>query len=223
MRALTVLLAVLAVPAAAQTFTPPDGCRLEMTVQLASCRVAQHYRCDGDAPGDQRVAYFAEDGGPVHLSHIDAETRWLESRDLPAGPVEWLAEEPDPASLATLLATGRDDYDFWTRSSDGLHLRHQGYDQLTGEIVRIDGIDLLATAFSVTTSTGDGIPVYTRKGGQFVSPDHGRFYGGREEWRDWSGAIGSSDETPRGFALPGQPGFGALAPLYGCRLQLARF
>ena len=220
MRAALILLA-LAAPASGQTFTPPDGCRLEMTVQLASCRVAQHYRCDADAPGDQRVAYFTETGGPVHLSHIDVETRWLESRDLPSGPVEWLAEEPDAASLATLLATGRDDYDFWTRTSDGLHLRHQGHDRLTGEVVRIDGIDLLATEFSVTTSTGDGTPVYTRKGGQFVSPDHGRFYGGREEWRDWSGATGTSDDSPRGFALPGDPGFGALVPVYGCDLQVA--
>ena len=217
---MTVLLA-LAAPASAQTFTPPEGCRLEMTVQLASCRVAQHYRCDFDPQGDQRVAYFTETGGPVHLSHIDAETRWLETRDPLSGLIETLAEEPDAASLSVLLATGRDDYDFWIVTSDGLRLHHQGHDRLTGEVVRIDGIDLLATAFSVTTSTEDGTPVYTRKGGQFVSPDHGRFYGGREEWRDWSGATGTGDDSPRGFALPGDPGFGALVPVYGCDLQVA--
>ena len=34
-------------------------------------------------------------------------------------------------------------------------------------------------------------------------------------------STGTTDDTPRAFARPGQPGFGALAPLFGCRLQVA--
>ena len=221
MRVLTVLLAILPAPLAAQGWTPPAGCKLDMTVQLASCRVAQHYRCKADAPGDQRVAYFDESGGPIHLSHIDSETRWIESRDPASGLAEYLAEEPDAASLSTLLATGWDDYDFWTRTSDGLDLHYQGHDRLTGAVVTVDGVDLLVTEFAVTTRTADGTLIHARSGGQFVSPDHGRFYGGPEEWRDWSGATGTEDESPRAFAFPDQPGFGALTPIFGCRLEVA--
>ncbi len=215
------LMIFVAMPVAAQPYAPPEGCTLEMTVQLASCRVAQHYRCAADAPGDQWVAYFTESGGPVHVSRIDAETRWMETSDPQTGLTEMLAEEPDAASLSTLLAEGHDDYDFWTRSSDGLHLRYQGFDRLTGETVRVDGVELLVTEFHVATTAEDGTLVYTREGGQFVSPAHRRFYGGREEWVDWTGATGISDDTPRAFARPGQPGFGSLTPLFGCRLQVS--
>lgn len=222
MRYLLAFLAVsAAAPVAAQTYVPPEGCRLEMTVQLASCRVAQHYRCAGDREGDQWVAYFTESGGPVHVSRIDAETRWMETSDPPTGLTEVLDAEPDAASLSTLLAEGRDDYDFWTRTSDGFRLHYQGFDRLTGASIRVDGVELLVTEFSVTTTAEDGTLIYTRKGGQYVSPVHGRFYGGREEWVDWTGATGTTDDTPRAFARPGQPGFGALAPLFGCRLQVA--
>lgn len=221
MRYLPACLMLCAAPAFAQGYAPPAGCTLEMTVQLASCMVAQHYRCAADPPGDQWVAYFGEAGGPVHVAHIDAETRWLESRNPASGLSELLDEEPDAASLTTLLAEGRDDYDFWTRSSDGLRLHYQGFDRLTGASVRVDGVELLVTEFAVTALAEDGTPVYTRKGGQFVAPAHGRFYGGREEWQDWAGASGHTDDTPRAFALPGQPGFASLVPLFGCRLQVA--
>lgn len=215
------LLALLPLAAPAQEFRPPEGCMLEMTVQLASCRVVQYYRCAGDPPGDQWAAWFTDAGGPVFITRIDAETRWIETRDPVHGLTEYLDDEADPASLSGLLAEGRDDFDFWTEASDGLRLRHRGFDRLTGEVATIDGVDLLVTEFALTATLPDGQVLHSREGRQFVSPAHGRFYGGREIWRDAGGETGQTDDAPRSFAGPGQPGFASTAPLYGCRLQVA--
>ena len=81
--AAVIAIVLLPLAAAASEFRPPAGCTLELTVQQRSCTVAQHYRCETDAPGDQQVVYFTRDGAVYH-SRIDAETRWMESTDLSA-------------------------------------------------------------------------------------------------------------------------------------------
>lgn len=222
MRAAALAALALLPPAAfAQEFTAPEGCVLDMTVQLASCRVTQHYHCAGDPPGDQWMAVIDASGAVVHLARTDAETRWIETRDPRTGHSDRLAEEADPASLRALLETGRDDYDFHTEAGDGLRLRYRGFDRLTGEAVTIDGVELLVTEFSLTATLPDGSFVLGRRGGQFVSAAQGRFFGGREDWRDWTGAAGQVDDSPRAFAAPGQPGFASLRPRFGCGLEVA--
>src|SRR5690606_12988836 len=67
---LAVLGAILTLPPLpghAATFTPPQGCRLEVTVQNRGCTVSQIYRCESDPKGDQRSTIFNEDG-PTHHS-----------------------------------------------------------------------------------------------------------------------------------------------------------
>ena len=214
------LLTLSALPARAATFTPPQGCRLEMTIQNRGCTVSQHYRCSGDGPGDQRVTYFTTDG-PTYQSRIDRETRWMESTDLRTGLTDVLEEgAADDASFSTLLATGRDDFDFWTRSNDGERLRHVGHDELTGETVEIDGVALEITRFELTTQNEQGDVLIRRQGQQFISRAHGRFYGGVETSSDWTGARESSDDSPVSFAFPGQAGFGSTRPEYDCDLQM---
>ena len=83
------LLTLPALPAAAANFTPPQGCKLEVTVQNRGCTVSQHYRCSSDAPGDQWVTYFTPDG-PTYQSRIDRESSWMESTDLTTGLVDTL-------------------------------------------------------------------------------------------------------------------------------------
>ena len=113
------LLTLSALPVHAATFTPPEGCKLEITVQNRGCTVSQYYRCDSDAAGDQRVTIFTTDG-PVYQSRIDKETRWMESANLVNGLTDVLEPEAkDHASFSTLEKTGRDDFDFWTLSNDG--------------------------------------------------------------------------------------------------------
>ena len=214
------LLTLSALPVQAATFTPPEGCKLEITVQNRGCTVSQYYRCDSDAAGDQRVTIFTTDG-PVYQSRIDKETRWLESTNLVQGVTDLLVDQADDhASFSTLLKTGRDDFDFWTLSNDGQRLHHVGHDELPGEKVTIDGVPLEVTRFELTTFSETGEVLIERKGQQFVSRAHGRFYGGIEHSTDWTGAVQDVNDSPVTFAFPGQSGFGVTRPEYDCDLQM---
>ncbi len=218
--AMAALLVFFALPGHAAEFTPPQGCKLEMTVQNRGCTVSQHYRCSVDTPGDQRVTIFTPDG-PVYQSRIDKETRWLESTNLVQGVTDLLVDQADDhASFSTLLKTGRDDFDFWTESNDGQRLHHVGHDELPGDKVTIDGLPLETTRFELTTFSETGEVLIERKGQQFVSRAHGRFYGGIEHSTDWTGAVQDSNDSPVTFAFPGQPGFGVTRPEYDCDLQM---
>ncbi|WP_258869555.1 hypothetical protein [Paracoccus thiocyanatus] len=217
---MAVLLTFPAAPAKAANFTPPSGCTLEVTVQNRGCSVSQHYRCGKDAPGDQWVSYFAADG-PTFQSRIDRETRWMESTDLRSGLTDLLEDKArDHASFSGLLDTGRDDFDFWTRSTSGERLRHVGHDELTGETVQIDGVTLELTRFDLITYAETGQVLIRRQGQQFISRAQGRFYGGVETSEDWTGTARQTNDSPVTFSFPGEAGFGATRPEYDCDLQM---
>lgn len=219
--ALGLALLPLAAASATPGFVPPDGCRLDFTVQERSCTAVQHYRCDSDPPGDRRAAYFGEGGVLRYLSRIDRETRWVWSEDPQSGIADMLVDEArDHGSLTTLLATGRDDFDFWTLSNTGERLHHVGHDELTGETQVIDGVELEVTRFELTTSSDTGEVLIRRHGQQFVSRAQRRFYGGVEEGADWTGEVRQSDDTPVLFAFPGEAGFGSVEPQFGCGMLM---
>lgn len=217
MRILATLgLALVASGGHAANFVPPQGCRLEATVQNRGCSAVQYYRCDADAAGDQRSAIFGKDG-LRHLSRIDAETRWMESSDPNTGLADVLVEDsPDHASFRTLLETGRDDFDFWTESNTGERLRHVGQDVLTGDSAVIDGQDLEVTRFQLKTYDATGELLIERSGQQFVSRATGRFYGGIETQTDWTGQRQETNDSPVTFAFPGESGFGETEPQFDC-------
>lgn len=200
----------------AATFTPPQGCKLEVTVQNRGCSVSQYYRCDADPTGDQRSAIF-DQNGLTHLSRIDAETRWIESTDPNTGLSDQLAETAeDHASFSTLIETGRDDFDFWTLSNTGERLHHVGHDELTGERVTIDGIELEKTRFQLTTTDATGEVLITREGQQFINRAMRRFYGGVERQTDWTGEDRQTNDSPVLFSFPGEQGFGETTPQFDC-------
>ena len=218
--ATSALLTLSALPVAAANFTPPDGCRLEVTVQNRGCTVSQLYRCSGDAEGDQWVTYFSREGA-TYQSRIDRETRWMESTDLRSGLTDILQDgAKDDASFSSLTRDGRDDFDFWTEASNGERLHHVGHDALTGEKVQIDGVALEITRFQLTTFNEQGDELIRRQGQQFISRAQGRFYGGVETSQDWTGAKESTNDSPVRFAFPGQTGFGSTVPEYDCDLQM---
>lgn len=215
--------AICAQPAPAAEFQPPDGCTLQMTVQARGCTVGQHYTCQGDNPGDMRTTYFDTEG-PRHISLIDRETRWLETMNPRNGIVDSLeAGAADDASFSTLIQTGRDDFDFWTRSENGIRLRHMGYDELTGRQVVIDGQQMEETRFELTTTDDRGEVLWRRTGNQFVSREFGRFFGGVEHSSDWTGLDETSNDSPVTFDFPGDPGFGETTPQYDCSMQMVNF
>lgn len=214
-------------PGQPATFTPPQDCKLEVTVQNRGCTVSQYYRCSADPRGDQRSAIFGQDG-LTHLSRIDAETRWVESSDPDTGLADMLVDEArDHASFSTLIATGRDDFDFWTESNSGERLHHVGEDILTGETVTIDGVELEKTRFRLVTRDASGEVLITREGQQFISRAMRRFYGGIEAQSDWTGENRRTDDSPVLFSFPGEAGFGDTTPQFDCdqlmtQLQLER-
>lgn len=209
-------------PAGAATFSPPSGCKLEVTVQNRSCSVSQYYRCGGDPEGDQRSAIFGQNG-LTHLSRIDAETRWIESSDPQSGIEDRLVDEAkDHASFSTLVETGHDDFDFWTQSSTGERLHHAGEDRLTGEKVTIDGVELEKTRFRLVTRDSAGEVLITREGQQFISRTMGRFYGGTETQSDWTGETRTTNDSPVTFSFPGEQGFGSTTPQYDCNQLMTR-
>lgn len=214
--ALCGLWAASALPAHSASFTPPAGCRLEVTVQNRGCSVAQYYRCDADPEGWQHSAVFGRDG-LYHLSTIDEETRWIESQSPRSGIVDRLVEEAEShASFSRLLETGRDDFDFLTESNNGERLWHRGHDELTGETVVIDGETLERTRFELTTTTLSGDVLIERRGQQFISREFGRFYGGVETTTDWTGTRRETNDSPVTFSRQGEAGFGATTPQYDC-------
>ena len=69
------LLATVATPTLAGTWTEPAGCAVYVTVQSKACRVSHHYQCSADAPGDQwRVDMDQE--GTFFFSRIDRLQDW---------------------------------------------------------------------------------------------------------------------------------------------------
>lgn len=202
--------------ARAASFTPPAGCTLNVTVQNRSCTVSQYYTCSADPEGYQHSAHFGREG-LYHLSTIDAETRWIESQSMSSGLIDRLVEEAeDHASFSDLLATRRDDFDFWTQTDDGQRLHHQGADTLTGETVTIDGQALERTRFQLTTRDAGGEVLITREGSQYISREFNRFYGGTETGSDWTGAKTETDDSPVLFTFPGEAGFGSTTPQFDC-------
>lgn len=205
----------------AGTFTPPEGCTLDMTVQLRECRVANHYHCAGDPSGERWISY-ADGAGEYFLSRIDAETRWIESISLQTGEVDRLdaGASADNADFSALLATGRDDYDFITRNNFGETSRYVGYDQLTGEQVTIDGVTLERCVFELEATDGNGNVLFSRKGTQYVSVEHRVFYGDIETFRNALGEEVQSVMSPVTFAFEGEDGFGEAEPKFDCDMLM---
>jgi hypothetical protein len=206
--------------AADPLFKAPAGCTVYATVQLRGCQISHHYRCAGDAPGDQWVALL--DGqGPHFLSKIDAETRWVESVDLETGETDRLGSESDPASFTVLTQSGRDDFDFTTVSDGGEERRFKGFDALTGEKVTIDGVVLERTRFSLTAYDATGAEAWSRNGNQFIQRDWRIFFSDSEEFRNAAGDAETVVDTPVTFAFPGDKGFLSMTPDYDCDVLTA--
>lgn len=219
---LVLLTLLTALPGHAANFTPPQGCKLDMTVQNRGCSVGQYYKCSADPAGDQRSAIFGKDG-LRHLSHIDGETRWVESTSPQSGLTDRLVERSkDHASFSTLLETGADDFDFWTESNTGERLRHVGRDELTGKKVVIGGQALEETRFQLKTYDSTGQELITRTGQQFISREFSRFFGGVEDQSDWTGQQQTTNDSPVLFSFPGDQGFGDTEPKFDCEQMMAQ-
>jgi len=207
--------------AAANLWAAPQGCEIFLTVQSNECRVSNHYRCAGDAPGDQWRADFDQDG-IFFQSRINAEAEWVESYELnPTIRQGLLPGSLDPASFSTLLSSGRDDFIFGLRKETGEETDVRGFDRLTGKTVVIDGITLSETEYSYEESDGSGMVLRQARGNEYIHPDWRLFFSGPSQWWDGTEWL-PMDGSPVVFVFPGEPGFAATEPLFNCDPVLSR-
>lgn len=225
MKAMVILTALLGLggPAFAQSsFEPPQGCTGVLTVQSRSCLVTHLWTCEADAPGEQWIALFGQNG-PFQVRKIDAEFQWLTTYYADPPRTETMAQPaPDPESLTELFANDYDTYDFTVAFDDGAEPeRIVGFDKLTGESVVIDGEPLLRTEFGYDMLAPDGTITASRAGRQYVSERHRIFLFGT----DWDAATPDEvfDGTPVQFIYPGEPGFFAASPRYDCGATMSSF
>lgn len=203
-------------PVAAQTFTPPEGCSIFMTVQSRACRVSNHFKCTQDAPGDQWRADFDQEG-IFFQSKINSEAEWIESYDMPAGIAQRLDPNPeDPASFSELLSSGTDTFAFTLSHDDQPQTKVTGFDRLTGKTWTIDGVTLSETQFEFTETDMAGNILRQSRGNEYISPEKRMFFSGPSEWNGGDGQFLPMDGSPLQFIFPGEPGFGSSQPLFDC-------
>jgi hypothetical protein len=202
-------------PAFGGTFTPPQGCMLNMTVQSRGCYAANFFTCEADPAGDRWRADFDQEG-MFYMSRIDNETQWVESRELFPTVIQTLDPNPkDPANFSSLLSTGRDDFDFSLSKDNGEHTNVAGFDELTGRSVTIDGITLQETAYSYQETDDAGTILRQSRGHEYISAEQRQFFSGRSEWFDGTEWL-EVDGSPVKFILPDEKGFGATQPIFDC-------
>lgn len=232
----TTLLALMmfaALPAFAGSFQPPEGCTTFMTVQSRGCYVANHYRCEADAPGDQWRADFDQEG-IFYMSRIDSETQWVESIDLNSAAAQTgesaqvvtqtLDPNPnDPASFSDLLATGYDSFGFGLTKDSGEHSNVRGFDRLTGKSKVIDGITLQETEFEYSETDDSGTLLRRARGNEYVHKDWRLFFSGLSEWDQSDGTWAPLEGSPMQFVFPGEPGFAATQPIFDCDAVMSSF
>lgn len=218
----TLALILLAGPTMAQdSFSLPAGCTGFVTVQKRGCIVSHLFTCQNDPAGYQRRVDMTE-SGLAYLGTIDAETQWIESTHIAAGYTETLVPGGiDPASLSTLLATGRDDWDFVIVASDGYSNRNVGSDQIIDPSVVIDDVALQLTTFTIrVTDPVSGTELWRGVGHEYIHP----------EWRTFLSGIRTittptetydTDNSPVEFAFPGEQGFLTTKPRYDCSVPIA--
>jgi hypothetical protein len=216
------LIALLATPAGAGTFTPPEGCTGWMTVQSRACRVSNYYKCTADAPGDQWRGDFDQEG-IFFLSRIDYEAQWVESVDLPDMIHQRLDPGPaDPASYSGLMSSGVDDFAFGLSKDNGERTRVSGQDKLTGKTFTIDGISLQQTQFEFTETDTSGNILRRSRGNEYVNPEWRLFFSGPGEADFGDGQFVPIDGSPVQFIFPGEPGFMATQPLFECDVLMSQ-
>jgi hypothetical protein len=221
-RAAIIVICLGAPAMAAETFTPPQGCTGTLTVQLRQCLVTNVWTCAADAPGEQWVSLFTQDG-PWQVRKVDRDFQWLTTYYSSPPAVETIQlPAADPSNLDELLTTKNDLYDFVVTRDDGSEPeRFVGYDRLTGETVQIDGETLLRTEFAYDQLNPAGDIVSSSAGRQYVSATHRLFFFGE----DWNLASPDqiTDASPVQFIYPGEPGFFSPNPQYDCSAVLSSY
>lgn len=206
---------------AAGAFHAPKSCTGFLTVQMHGCLVSNHYRCKGDAKGEQWRVDF-DDQGPFFATRTNAETEWLETYDLSAATHEVLQPHGKaPASFSDLLKTGTDRYDFVMQADNGRIEHVTGYDTLTGIKRSVSGVTLEQTDYLTKSVDAKGKLIWKSKGHEWISRELRLFFAGTGLWQDDQGTT-TFDNTPALFLKPGQTGFMSTTPEFDCNTVMSQ-
>jgi hypothetical protein len=217
---------LFAMPAGAETFTPPEGCEVFLTVQSRQCSVSNLYRCENGQDGAFAEAMFDGEGMSAVVSYgpgyqwEDSLYFWDNSREVLVAPAE------DPIDIDSLRDEGVDTFRFTmhrTAPGEDREITVVGADMLTGETTTIDGMPLEIVQTQLQILTEDGIVEYSSRGVQYLSRELGLFFLGPEDVYDDGGEATPYDNSPVDFIHPGEPGFAETLPLYECDQQKAGF
>ena len=227
MRTALLLALTIATPGIAGTFTAPEGCTANLTVQSRGCSVSHFYTCEADPKGNQWRADFGYDG-QNYLSMIDSETQWVESYDIAMDGSgsrvrETLDANPrDPASMTELVTSGIDTFDFNLTKETGEQTHIVGFDKLTGKVAEIDGVTLRETEYEYTQTDADGKVLRHSKGREYISEEFRSFFSGHSEWQAEDGTWFPIEGAPISFMRPDERGFGSTTPLFECDAQMSQ-
>lgn len=207
------LLAVLATPVAAQTYVPPVGCEVIMTVQGRSCTVRQVMSC-ADNPQGFDVDLLGPNG-PIGQTRFDAGTMPVVALGPGGGPMLTTIAAADPFDAAAAMRTGIDTFDLEVeRGTDGVHLRLQGEIRTEGAARVVAGREvqpLVVTRTQTDMATGDEV-----RQTAVMLFDLALGVGFNAASRDIDPPGPELDLTPMGFALPGDKGFLSMEPRHDC-------
>lgn len=214
-------------PAFAETFTPPQGCKLEVTVQNRGCVVYQHYSCGKEAEDHQyRIKFDAEGVTDVLVSDLDGA--WI-TVNYPRASFssKYIEKKGDhPISFSGLQNGGRYEVNFIREITEGFAagniIQDTGSAELTGKAITINGKELLEVKYSVTTKIGNVGSETHANGYSFLDAELGRLYGEVTEVSFAPGDVKKFDERPVEVILPGEEGFESINPKYGCGQDLSQ-
>lgn len=201
--------ACLALPAAAETFQPQEGCTHVVTIQSEGCYVRHATRCP--TLSDGLLVYGTDKAGAVTATVFDADGATTIMG--PQAGLMMLKDRTDLFSIAALIAGGTDTYDYTAAAADGAEARFVGTTVLTGETVEIDGRLLRVVTTRQTATPPGGVPIETETTAYL---DEGLPLMLTAEVRDVASGQVTVRRAPVDYLFPGEDGALDAEPRIGC-------
>ena len=206
-------------PAFAAELDLPEGCVPYLTVQSVDCEVDIYMRCDKPSGQYIRIQNYAPHG----LDTIEEATDdWsiLFSVDVERKTGLVVRQGPQtPISGAAMLSDGLTEFeypvDFYFDRPAPYAVQMTGIFRMTGETVVVDGHELMVLENRIRVEIPPPLgPLETIQAG-YYSADLDAYMEGSGSLRLGQN-VTPIEAGPARFALPGEPGWLSLKPLFNC-------
>lgn len=220
MRGVVVALCLAGTPVLAEMppVPMPEDCEALFTVQTYGCSVSTIYRCDTDAGPQWLNVDLSDDNGmnaELQDSEGNLQAEWTEKN---AGFGGYVANT-DPVSLSTARTAGLDTLDQTILLRvpplpEPLNLRMAGKVRRTDFRLAFDDVEF--EQFPFTMSATIGAAVISVRGNYLIQQSTGAVFRSHVAIEAYGTYIQESADIVS-VSAPGEPGFLAVEPLYGCR------